>query len=66
MAQKEVPQSAPLSAGGGSNSYLGNAQMQSTSTNMGLPLCSELNLFQNDIFNPKPNYQQIMDWDGMW
>ena len=40
MAQKKVPQSAQLSAGGlgGSNRYLGNAQMEGASTYQGLPL----------------------------
>ena len=38
MARKKVPQSARLRAGGGSNRYLGNAQMEGASNEMGLPL----------------------------
>ena len=36
---KKVPQSARLSAGGGSNRYLGNAQIEVTLTSKVLPLC---------------------------
>ena len=35
---KKVPQSARLSAGGGSNRYLGNAQIEVTLISVGLPL----------------------------
>ena len=37
-APKKVPQSARLSAGGGRNRYLGNAQMPSLAILLGLPL----------------------------
>ena len=37
-ARKKVPQSARLSAGGGCNRYLGNAQIEVTLISVGLPL----------------------------
>ena len=37
-ARKKVPQSARLSAGGGCNRYLGNAQIEVPLNLMGLPL----------------------------
>ena len=37
-ARKKVPQSARLSAGGGCNRYLGNAQIEVTLTSKVLPL----------------------------
>ena len=40
---KKVPQSARLSAGGGSNRYLGNAQIEVTLTSKVLPLVQEHN-----------------------
>ena len=36
---KKVPQSARLSAGGGCNCYLGNAQIEVETSRKGLPLC---------------------------